>query len=44
MNAYRHSTRECTFRDLLPELQTAIRKHIEKYQLGLVESSDPDLL
>ena len=39
MNAYTRSTRECIFADLCPELVTAIRKHIEKYKLGDVESS-----
>ena len=39
MNAYIRSTRECTFGDMRPELATAIRKHIEKYKLGDVESS-----
>jgi hypothetical protein len=38
MNAYTRSTRECTFADLRPELVTAIRKHIEKFKLGDVES------
>lgn len=39
MNVYTRSTRECTFMALPPELITAIRKHIEKYKLGDVESS-----
>ena len=39
MNAYVRSTRESTFAGLHPELVTAIRKHIEKYKLGDVESS-----
>ena len=39
MNAYKRSTRECTFVDLRPELVTAIRKHIEKYKLEDIESS-----
>jgi hypothetical protein len=39
MNAYTRSTHECTFADLRPELVTAIRKHINKYKLGDVESS-----
>jgi len=39
MNAYTRSTHECTFMALRPELVTAIRKHIEKYKLGDVESS-----
>ena len=39
MNTYIRSTRECTFADLRPELVTAIRKHIEKYKLGNIEST-----
>jgi hypothetical protein len=39
MNANTRSTRECTFANLRPELVTAIRKHIEKYKLGEIESS-----
>jgi hypothetical protein len=39
MNANIRTTRECTFGDIRPELAAAIRKHIEKYQLGVVESS-----
>jgi len=39
MNTYVRSTHECTFTDLRPELVTAIRKHIEKYKLGDIESS-----
>ena len=39
MNAYTRSTRECTFADLPPELVSAIRKHIEKYELEDIESS-----
>jgi hypothetical protein len=39
MSAYTRTTRECTFRDMSPELQTAIQKHVEKYQLGNVETS-----
>jgi hypothetical protein len=39
MNAYTRSTRECAFANLHPELVTAIRKHIEKYKLGDIESS-----
>lgn len=39
MNAYTRSTRECAFADLGPELTLTIRKHIEKYKLGDVESS-----
>jgi len=39
MNVYVRSTRECAFADLCPELVAAIRKHIEKYKLGDIESS-----
>jgi hypothetical protein len=39
MNAYTRSTRECAFGDMRPELATAIRKHIETYKLGEIESS-----
>jgi hypothetical protein len=39
MNVYTRSTRECAFADLGPELTLAIRKHIEKYKLGDVESA-----
>ena len=39
MNAYTRSTRECTFGDMRPELVTAIRKHVETYKLGDIESS-----
>jgi hypothetical protein len=39
MNAYSRSTRECTFADLHPELVRAIRKHVEKFKLGDIESS-----
>ena len=39
MNAYIRSTRECTFTDLRPKIVTAMRKHIEEYKLGDVESS-----
>jgi hypothetical protein len=39
MNAYTRSTRECTLGDMHPELATAIRKHIETYNLGEIESS-----
>lgn len=34
-------TRECTFRNLQPELLAAIHQHIEKYQLGDIESAQP---
>lgn len=39
MNAYNRSTLECAFADLRPEMVTAIHKHIEKYNLGEIESS-----
>ena len=39
MKAYIRSTRECAFGDMRPELVTAIRKHIETYKLGEIESS-----
>lgn len=39
MNAYIRSTRECTFADLNHELVTAIRKHIELYNLEKIESN-----
>lgn len=39
MSAYTRATSECTFADLRPELAAVIRKHIEKYNLGEVESS-----
>jgi hypothetical protein len=39
MNAYIRSTRECTFEQMRPELAGAIRKHLEAYKLGEVESS-----
>jgi hypothetical protein len=39
MNAYTRSTRECAFRDLRPELIASVRKHIEKYNLGDIETS-----
>ena len=39
MNTYIRFTRECSFSDLHPELVIAIRKHIEKYKLGDVETS-----
>jgi len=38
MNAYTRSTRECTFGDMRPELAAAIRRHIETYKLGDIES------
>jgi hypothetical protein len=41
MNAYTRFTRECTFEDMACELHTAICEHIEKYQLGEIESSHP---
>ena len=39
MNVYTRSTRECTFGDMHSELTAAIRKHIETYKLGELESS-----
>lgn len=39
MNAYIRSTRECTFADFPLELVTAIREHIERYNLEDIESS-----
>ena len=39
MNEYTRSTHEGTFDDIRPELLSAIRKHMETYQLGDVESS-----
>lgn len=39
MNAYTRTTRECMFKDMSPELRAAIQKHVEKYQLGVDESS-----
>jgi hypothetical protein len=39
MNTHTRSTREYLFGDLKPELAVAIHKHIEKYKLGVVESS-----
>jgi hypothetical protein len=39
MNAYARSTRECKFGDMRPEFAAAIRKHIETYKLGDIESS-----
>ena len=39
MNTNTRSTRECLFGDMRPELATAIRKHIEIYNLGDIESS-----
>ena len=39
MSTYIRYARECTFADLRPKLVTVIRKHIEKYKLGDVESS-----
>jgi hypothetical protein len=39
MNANIRTTRECTFGDIRPEMAAAIRKHIEKYRLGVIESS-----
>jgi hypothetical protein len=39
MNTYTRSTRECTFAKMRPELTAAIRKHIDAYKLGDIESS-----
>ena len=39
MSSYIRTTRECTFRDLSPEMLAAIQKHVEKYQLGVDETS-----
>jgi hypothetical protein len=39
MKAYIRSTPECAFGDMRPELSAAIRKHIETYKLGEIESS-----
>jgi len=39
MSAYTRSTRECKFGEMRPELETAIRRHIETYKLGEIESS-----
>jgi hypothetical protein len=39
MNAYTRSTLECTFAEMRPELAAAIRRHIETYKLGDIESS-----
>ena len=39
MSVYTRSTRECTFGDMRPELAVAIRKHIDTYKLGEIESS-----
>ena len=37
MGDYRRSTRECTFVQLRPEIVTAIRDHVQQYELGEVE-------
>jgi hypothetical protein len=37
MGDYRHSTRECNFDRLRPEIVTALREHIQRYELGDVE-------
>ncbi len=39
MTTYTRSTQECIFGDMRPELATAIRKHIEIYNLGDNKSS-----
>ncbi len=37
MGDYRRSTRECNFEQLRPEIVTALREHIQRYELGEVE-------
>ncbi len=37
MGDYRRSTRECNFEQLRPEIVTALRDHIQRYELGDVE-------
>jgi hypothetical protein len=39
MNRTSRTTRECTVEDLDPALKTAMREHMEKYQLGNLESA-----
>jgi len=39
MSASTRTTRECTFKELSLEVQTAIQKHVEQYQLGAFETS-----
>lgn len=39
MREYQRTTRECSFNDFQPEIQSAIRKYVEKYELGDVEAS-----
>ena len=39
MGDYIRTTRECSFEDLSPSIVIAIRAHIEKYELGEIEST-----
>jgi len=38
MSEYTRSTRECTLDELRPELASAIRAQVEKYQIGKIEA------
>jgi hypothetical protein len=39
MREYQRTTRECSFNDFQPEIQSAIRKYVEKHELGEVEAN-----
>jgi hypothetical protein len=38
MREYQRKTRECSFSDFQPEIQSAIRKYVEKHELGDIEA------
>jgi hypothetical protein len=38
MREYQRTTRECSFNDFQPEIRGAIRKYVEKHQLGDIEA------
>lgn len=38
MSDYARTTRDCSFAELSPELASAVRRHIEKYELGVSEA------
>ncbi|HEX8368127.1 MAG TPA: hypothetical protein VF604_06270 [Pyrinomonadaceae bacterium] len=37
MREYQRTTRECSFNDFQPEIRRAIRKYVEKHELGDIE-------
>jgi hypothetical protein len=39
MREYQRTTRECSFNDFQPEIRSAIRKYVEKHELGDIEAN-----